>query len=1090
VPRALLAPSGKADEAVIAAAELVPLLDFAHEAGVVVRRRGSSRPASEILYVNRALLQLTGFEAAQLLGRSVRLLRGRDMPRERFARLLGAMAGGEPFAGRMSLARADGGSKTVAVRGEPLPGAEEHYALWLEPVASRATLLGERAETGERGLFPSGLSAECFYTMTVGPDCRLELDWADERLAALTGLEPAELLAAGALLGLVLPQDLPELQKRNQAVLGGRQAVAEYRIRARDGRERWLRDTARPEYADSEEFVARVVGAVRDVTHERRLGDPERLRERHAALLAQSLHALVVVLEIGGRIRWVSAEPATPLAESVRAGCGLPLEAILGARDVDEWLDWIEQAVGVQERVGFCFHGTLAGETVTLDVLLSPLDDETVLAVIRPLGRQATAAIAGNGGAAPTPAAPSLPMAGTLLDALGGIAFVLGADLVVGEANGAALRATGLERGDVVGRPFAELIEGEDARIAMRAVLERAGAGERAPPLQAPLSVGSGPPLRLEWHVLLLTGEAGRPAGFLVTALPLAAAGEPAPGVDRNEPWLSAVLDSVADGIVTITAAGTIQWFSRSAEAIFGLAREEAVGRAVDRLLTAGPAAEPDIQKLLIERSRGDGVPSELFGRRRSGEVIPIEVRVTPLAQDGEQLLILTIRDITLRRQTEETLKNLAYLDPLTGLPNRLLFHDRLAQGIERARRNRQMLTVMLIDLDRFKLINDSLGLERGDQVLKAVGDRLVAVLRRSDTVARLGGDEFMLLLAATASAEAAAKVAQKALDALRPTLLVDVHELTIAASIGIAIYPYDGDDADTLIKNADSALSRAKEQGRNHYQFYTNDMNASAFERLMLESRLRKALEQNELVVYYQPQVNIASGEITGVEALVRWFHPDLGMVPPAEFIPLAEETGLIVPIGDLVLKTACAAGRRLRDLGFTGLRVAGNLSARQFQQHDLGEQIAQVLHETGLAATDLELELTESVIMRDAPEIQRRLRELTAQGIQLAVDDFGTGYSSLGYLRTFPIRSLKIDRSFIRDIDRDPNGAAIAQAIIALAASLGLKVIAEGVETKEQLDLLRRYGCQEMQGFLFSRPVPADELLSLLREGRRLEV
>ncbi|HET6467054.1 MAG TPA: EAL domain-containing protein [Geminicoccaceae bacterium] len=1061
--------------------ELAPLLDLAREAVALIRRRGAIRPAPEILFVNRALLQLTGFESAQLVGRSVRLLRGGDMPRERFTRLLGAVASGGPFTGRMSLARADGSSRPVAVRGEPLPGSDEHYALWLDPVGTRGASPAERPEALERAGFAAALSSEGFYTMTVAADCRLELEWADERLATLTGLEPAELLRGGGLVPLVLPQDLGELHKRNQALLAGRQAVAEYRIRTPDGRERWLRDTARPDYADGEEFVARIVGAVRDVTHERGLGDVDRLRERHAALLAQCLHALVVLVDTGGRLRWASAEPAAPFADAIRAGRGKSLDALFGPREVDEWLDWIEQAVATQERVAFRFQGTLGGEPVSLDVALSPLDEETAIGVVRPHGRIGAPQAGANGNGLPA------LVAGNLLDALDGVVLLLGPDRGVTEANSRAQRLIGLSRGDLRGRAFEQLFLDPDERDGIRRALDACARGELPAAVPGALAGPDRAGGQLAWTVVPLRDERERPTGFL-------ARGEPAPDtavgptrLRHGEPWLSAVIDSVADGIITITADGTIEWFSRSAEAIFDCPRDEMIGRHVSQLLTAGPSAEPDVLRLLTEGGAAEGEPRELFGRRRSGEVIPIEIAVTRLDYDGQPIAILTVRDITLRRQTEETLRNLAYLDPLTGLPNRLLFHDRLAQGIERARRNRQMLTVMLVDLDRFKLINDSLGLERGDQVLKAVGDRLVRVLRRSDTVARLGGDEFMLLLA-TASAEATAKVAQKVLDALRPALMVDGHELTIGASVGIALYPYDGDDADTLVKNADSALTRAKEQGRNHYQFYTNDMNASAFERLMLESRLRKALEQGELVVYYQPQVSLATGRVTGVEALVRWFHPDLGMVPPGEFIPLAEETGLIVPIGGLVLRTACADCRRWQDLGFAGLRIAVNLSARQFQQHDLGEMITAVLAETGLAATDLELELTESVIMRDAPEIQRRLRELTALGIQFAVDDFGTGYSSLGYLRTFPIRSLKIDRSFIRDIDRDPNGAAIAQAIIALSSSLGLKVIAEGVETPEQLELLRRYGCQEMQGFLFSRPLPADDLLALLREGRVL--
>ncbi len=557
----------------------------------------------------------------------------------------------------------------------------------------------------------------------------------------------------------------------------------------------------------------------------------------------------------------------------------------------------------------------------------------------------------------------------------------------------------------------------------------------------------------------------------------------------NGDSWLEAVMNSVADGLLLLDTEGTITWLSRSAETILEVAHDSAIGTGIDSLLPPGP----DTEGALLERLRAPAsgrVPFELTIRRRSGELVPVEVESGVALQRGRQMIVLVVRDLTGRRQTEETLRSLAYHDPLTGLPNRLLFHDRLSQAIERAKRARQLLTVMLVDLDRFKLINDSLGLETGDQIIKGVADRLVQTLRKSDTVARLGGDEFMLLLLGTNGAEAAAKVAQKVLEALRPSLQVDAHELTTSASVGIALFPHDGDDADTLIKNAANALSRAKEQGRNHYQFYTDDMNAAAFERLMLESRLRKALEQGEFVIYYQPKVSLADGAVLGVEALLRWFHPDLGLVPPAEFIPLAEETGLIVPIGAWVLRTACAQVRRWHRMGHARLELAVNISARQFQEKDLVATIAAAVDESGIAADLLELELTESVIMRDAPEAARRLKELTALGLRLAIDDFGTGYSSLGYLKAFPISTLKIDRSFVRDVDRDPNSAALAQAIIALASSLKLKVVAEGVETREQQDLLRACGCQEMQGYLFSRPLPPEELLALLEQGRRLQI
>src|SRR4051794_13820420 len=607
---------------------------------------------------------------------------------------------------------------------------------------------------------------------------------------------------------------------------------------------------------------------------------------------------------------------------------------------------------------------------------------------------------------------------------------------------------------------------------------------------EARLSIGSmvrGGERELELRFGALTPVPGRVDAVLIEAQRVDDRGQPQPS--NGESWLNAVMNSVADGIVLLDLEGTINWLSSSAETIFDYPRDAAVGASIDLLLPL-PAEHGGSLLDRLQGPRPGGVPLELTLRRRSGELLPVEVESSVVEQRDRRMIVLVLRDLTGRRQTEETLRSLAYHDPLTGLPNRLLFHDRLSQAIERARRARQLLTVMLVDLDRFKLINDSLGLVTGDQIIKGVADRLVQKLRKSDTVARLGGDEFMVLLLGTTGAEAAARVAQKLLDVLRPPLQVDGHELTTSASIGIALFPHDGDDADTLIKNADNALSRAKEQGRNHYQFYTDDMNVTAFERLMLESRLRKALEQDEFVIYYQPKVSLVDGAVIGVEALLRWFHPDLGLVPPGEFIPLAEETGLIMDIGAWVLKTACTQVRRWQRMGHGRLELAVNISARQFQEKNLVATIAAAVEESGMQAGLIELELTESVIMRDAPEAARRLQELTALGIRLAIDDFGTGYSSLGYLRAFPISTLKIDRSFVRDIDRDPNSAALAQAIIALASSLKLKVVAEGVETREQLEQLRACGCQELQGFIFSKPLPPEELLARLEQGTKLQL
>jgi diguanylate cyclase (GGDEF)-like protein len=445
------------------------------------------------------------------------------------------------------------------------------------------------------------------------------------------------------------------------------------------------------------------------------------------------------------------------------------------------------------------------------------------------------------------------------------------------------------------------------------------------------------------------------------------------------------------------------------------------------------------------------------------------------------------LREVEVRRDhklAEATVERQAHYDFLTNLPNRTTFRDRLTVALAQATRNRKMLAILFVDLDRFKTIVDTLGHTIGDQVLRGVAERLQASLEEGDSLARMGGDEFVILLPLINRADRAVRVAQRILEAIKPPFHFDHNELHITMSIGITLYPYDGEDADTLLKNADTALYRAKEQGRNNYQLYTPAMNARAFERLALENSLRKAVERKEFLVYFQPQVDLKTGTIVGTEALLRWQHPDLGIVYPSEFISMAEETGLISQLGEWVLRTACTLNKSWQKAGFSPMSVAVNLSARQFQQQDLVETVARILKETGLEARWLEIEITESIAMQNADYTNVLLRGLKEMGVRVALDDFGTGYSSLSYLKKFPIDTLKIDQSFVRDLTKDPNDAAIANAVIVLAHSLKLKVVAEGVETKEQEAFLRQHQCDIIQGFLFSVPLPANSLETLLRQ------
>jgi len=444
------------------------------------------------------------------------------------------------------------------------------------------------------------------------------------------------------------------------------------------------------------------------------------------------------------------------------------------------------------------------------------------------------------------------------------------------------------------------------------------------------------------------------------------------------------------------------------------------------------------------------------------------------------------VEDISRRKQIEEELLHLANHDALTSLPNRSLLLDRLGQAIVFAERANGQVAVMLIDLDRFKNINDSLGHDVGDKIIVEVAHRLSACARPGDTVARLGGDEFVLIRPDVRREDAVAIMAQQILAALSRPMTIQGHEFYPTGSIGVSMYPKDGRDSQTLLKNADTAMYRAKDAGRNNFQFYAFEMNSRALDRLKLETGLRRALERGEFVLHYQPQMDIATGRVTGAEALLRWEQPGQGMVFPGDFIPIAEETGLIVPIGEWVLRQACAQKRRWHDAGlFPDMRVAVNLSARQFKQQDIVRAVSDILEETRCPPAWLELEITESVVMESPEAAAETLHKLSAMGVHLSIDDFGTGYSSLSYLKRFPIDALKIDKSFVRDITVDPDDAAIAKAVIALAHSLKLDVIAEGVETAEQLGFLRAQDCDVIQGYFLSRPLPVDRFERFMRES-----
>lgn len=489
------------------------------------------------------------------------------------------------------------------------------------------------------------------------------------------------------------------------------------------------------------------------------------------------------------------------------------------------------------------------------------------------------------------------------------------------------------------------------------------------------------------------------------------------------------------------------------------------------------------LMQKMDDRSSGlPGMRYELSAIRRDGTAFPITIQGSPSVFNGKPASVGTVLDISAQKSAELKIRELADFDVLTGLPNRRLLRDRVTQLLATAEREQSAVTLMFLDLDHFKRVNDSLGHSVGDELLCAVAERLSASIRRVDTLARLGGDEFVLALPGIQAA-GAAEVARRLVAACGVHFLVAGHDLTVTPSIGISIYPQDGKDIETLLKNADVAMYKAKEQGRNTFQFYAAEMNQATLDRLLMESNLRRALKQQEFVLHYQPLVSLQSGLILGVEALIRWQHADLGLIMPDRFIRVAEETGLINPIGDWVLNQACRQAQSWIEAGLPPVVMAVNVSPVQFRQLGFVDAVAGALAASCLAAEQLELEVTEGTVMHDADINLGTLSALHRMGVELSVDDFGTGYSSLSYLKRFPVNKLKIDRSFVRDLEVDADDRAIASTIVSMGRNLRLTVLAEGVETAGQLALLRHMGCDMAQGYYFSRPLAADQITELLR-------
>ncbi|MCA1988964.1 MAG: EAL domain-containing protein [Desulfarculus sp.] len=545
------------------------------------------------------------------------------------------------------------------------------------------------------------------------------------------------------------------------------------------------------------------------------------------------------------------------------------------------------------------------------------------------------------------------------------------------------------------------------------------------------------------------------------------------------------MLGGLEQGLALVDVRGRLRYANPAFTAMLSRSGRCLAGQPLTGLFSdsVGPERRRQVWRALAATGFWRG-PANLPGDDGSSQPVEISLLRAPQGSARAPAFLVLLRPLSQAGDESDQIAYLALHDPLTGLPNRAFFYQRLQAALAHAKRRRVGLALLYLDLDNFKTINDSLGHGVGDWLLREMAHRIKACLRLEDAVARLGGDEFVLLLTDVSQPEGAMVVARRILGQVAEPIQVEGHELQVSVSIGITIFPNDGQDAETLVKNADLAMYRAKEQGKRGYQLFTNELHAQANRRLVMESNLRKGLQNNEFLVYYQPKWDHGSNQLAGMEALLRWRRPDLGLVGAGEIIPLAEETGLIVPIGEWVLDQACRVARRIEDQGLGRLRVAVNLSARQLLwQHDFVDMVEMVLEEVGLEPSQLELEVTESVVMHNLEAAVAILKRLEALGVRLSLDDFGTGYSALACLKSFPLHALKLDRSFVVETPGSQNSAAIVVAIIAMARSLGLEVVAEGVETAEQADFLLRNHCSLMQGYYFSPPVPEQRFLDLCR-------
>jgi diguanylate cyclase (GGDEF)-like protein/PAS domain S-box-containing protein len=654
------------------------------------------------------------------------------------------------------------------------------------------------------------------------------------------------------------------------------------------------------------------------------------------------------------------------------------------------------------------------------------------------------------------------------------------------ECNASFAKYFGVSREKIIGKSAQDILPATLAGYCQASDLEYLQEGE-IQRYEYGCSCADGPYREMLLKKTSLLDPDGSLVGLLGTLLDITECNQTKNALKRSEERFHSIFENAAMGIFTMTSRGKLLTVNPAFCYFLGYSEAELLSLRPRQI--PHPHELPDLQLLLAEVRAGQRQTFDCEKRflRKDGATVWGQVTANWLfdAKGTPTHAVCLVEDITQHKRVEEKVNQLAHFDPLTELPNRTLLKDRLKRALARARHQDGRGAVLFLDLDRFKGINDSLGHAAGDQLLRTAAHRLKKCVGIDDTVARLGGDEFVVILAQVPKPEDAAAVAREILKQLAAPLELEGQAISRTVSIGITLFPEDGDEVSNLLRNADLAMYQAKEQGRNNFQFYRCEEQAKIIEKLALETLLRHALTRDELFLHYQPQVETASNRLRGMETLLRWQPAGKDLIPPTKFIQVAEETGLIIPLGDWVLQKACAQNKAWQDAGLPPLLIAVNVSGIQFKQTDFVARVEAILTESGLAPQYLELELTESFIMRDVEQTRQTLQGLKRLGIQLAVDDFGIGYSSLNYLKNFPIDRLKIDQSFIRDIHHKPNDAAIIKAIIAMGHSLGMKVIAEGVETREQLDFLRLHQCDETQGFYFGRPVSKDEFTHFLQQS-----